>query len=74
MNGMMPKIPGQPIPQFNVDLSKCERLYCECGSKLFQNALMTFKVPALLSPIGKEMVANAPVLICLECKKELGLK
>ena len=58
--------PGEQIP---VDLKNAVQTLCECGGKYFQPAVMLYTVSAILSPIGKELTAQVPALICMECKK-----
>jgi hypothetical protein len=60
--------PGQ---QIQVDLKNAVPKVCECGGKYFQPAVMLFTVSALLSPTGQELMAQQPVLICLDCKKTI---
>lgn len=64
---------GQPM-QVNVDLEKATQRACECGCVFFTAAIKVYTVSALLSPVGKELTAQVPVLICMECKKVLDLK
>ncbi len=70
--GMMPKgpKPGEPI-QVNVDLSKATQKLCLCGCALFIPVVQVFTVSALLSPVGKELTVQQPVLICKNCGVEL---
>lgn len=58
--------PGEQIP---VDLKNATQTICECGCQFFIPVVKLFMVSAILSPIGKELSAQVPVLICLECKK-----
>ena len=60
--------PGDTIP---IDLKNATPKECPCGSKYFISAFLAFTVSALASPVGKEMVVQTPVLVCLECKKPL---
>jgi hypothetical protein len=70
--GLMPQglQPGQP-QQIQVDLTNATQRLCECGCKYFTPAVQVFTVSALMSPIGQELTAQQPVLICLECKTVL---
>ena len=63
--------PGQQ--QVRVDLSKATQLACACGCKYFTQAMTVHVVSALLSPTGKELPAQVPVLLCMECKEPLSL-
>jgi len=54
--------------QIQVDLTNATPRLCECGCKYFVPVMTVFTVSALVSPIGKELTAQQPVLICLECK------
>ena len=42
---------------------------CECGSKLFYEAIVLKKVSALISPTGKEELYPIPVYVCDKCGK-----
>ena len=63
----------QPGQQIQVDLKNATPKVCECGSELFTPAIKLYTVSALVSPTGQEMMAQQPVLVCLECKKALGV-
>lgn len=65
-NGM--RKPGTPI---TVDMKNATPLACECGCKYFLPVQLAFIIPALLSPNGHELLANQPILICLDCKEPL---
>ncbi len=73
--GLAPRVlkPGEQM-QVNVDLDKATPKVCECGCEFFTPVIQVYTVSALLSPIGKELTAQQPVLVCLECKKVLNLK
>jgi hypothetical protein len=58
----------QPGQQFQVDLKNAVPKACECGGKYFQAVVMLFTVSALVSPTGQEMLAQQPVLVCMDCK------
>jgi hypothetical protein len=64
---------GEPI-QVNIDLKDATPKVCECGCSLFTPAVQLYTVSALLSPIGKELTAQQPVLVCMECRKPIELK
>jgi hypothetical protein len=68
--GLMPQ-GVQPGQQITVDLTNATPRLCECGCKYFTQAVAVYTVSALVSPIGKELTAQQPVLICLECKEVL---
>lgn len=55
--------------QINIDLNKASKVKCECGSEHFVQAISLYKVSALLSPTGAEILVQQPVYICYECKK-----
>lgn len=58
-----------PQPQqINVDIKDATPKLCSCGCKFFIPAIMCYTVSALLSPTGQELLAQQPVLVCLECK------
>lgn len=72
--GMMPQGSkfGQEM-QIQINIKDSPAKECECGCKFFQNAVTVHVVSALLSPTGQELMATAPVLVCMECKKPLVL-
>jgi hypothetical protein len=71
--GLAPRV-LKPGEQIQVDLKNATSKVCECGCKYFIPAVQVFTVSALLSPIGKELTAQQPVLVCMECKKLLKNK
>ena len=42
-----------------------------CGNQLWDQKIQLRKVSALLSPTGKEMYLQAPILVCTECNTPL---
>ena len=61
----------RPGEQIHVDMKHATQKSCECGSKIFIAGFHVFTVSALVSPVGKELTATQPVLICMDCKKVL---
>ncbi len=61
----------QPGQQIQVDLKNATPKVCECGCKYFIPVVACYIVSALVSPTGQELTAQQPVLVCMECKKEL---
>lgn len=59
--------------QVQVDLTKAAQRACVCGCVYFTQAVTVHVISALLSPTGKEMLAQMPALICMECKSPLPL-
>ena len=59
----------RPGEQIQIDLTNSTPRACECGCKFFQPAVMVHIVSALISPTGQELIAQQPVLICVECHK-----
>lgn len=57
--------------QIQVDISKSPPLACACGCTYFVPAVTVHMISALISPTGQELMAQVPVLICLECKSLL---
>lgn len=51
----------------SVDLNKCETLACSCGNETFTEVITLKKISALLSPTGREMIAELRQKICLKC-------
>jgi len=47
---------------------------CGCGCNIFIPAIYVSTIPALVSPVGLELTAQQPVLICLKCQEPLNLK
>ena len=75
VNRNMQYKPPQPGQQIEVDLENATQRVCgECGCKYFQPAVMIYIVSALMNRTGQELTAQQPVLICLDCKKPLGVK
>ena len=62
--GLQPLAPGT---QVNVDLRNAKKLACKCGSELFKIAFEIYRVSAVVSPIGKDLNVQKPVLLCMEC-------
>lgn len=61
----------QPGQQIQVDLKNATPKLCECGCKHFIPAVELFTVSALVSPTGQEMMAQRPILVCMDCSKAL---
>ena len=70
--------------QMNIDPSKTEVVECQaigtdpidgimkpCGNTTWDQKIQLRKVSAILSPTGKEMYLQAPILVCAECNTEL---
>lgn len=73
---MVDKIPYRelkPGQQINIDLKDATQKICDCGCELFLPLMKVFTVSALVSPMGKELVAQVPALICWRCEKELKI-
>ena len=70
----MPFKQMQPGQQVQVDLKDATQQVCECGCKYFEGALTLYKVSAITSPNGQELMAQQPVLICKDCRKPFGEK
>ena len=58
--------PPQP-QQIKVDISTLEVILCPCGSDQFIPTLGFRKLPALLSPDGREAVVNLQWFACRKC-------
>jgi len=64
--------PAQPGEQIQVDLTNATPRVCECGCPYFIPAVQVYTVSAaIVSPIGKELTAQHPVLVCMKCHKPL---
>jgi hypothetical protein len=70
--GLVPRA-LKPGEQIQVDLTNATPKVCECGCKYFIPVVHVFTVSALVSPIGKELTVQQPVLICMDCKVVLKL-
>ena len=57
-------IPGQ---QIQVDLKDAIPTACKCGCKYFIQAVLVYRISALLSPTGQGLIVQQPVLVCKEC-------
>lgn len=71
--GLSPSEIRKDMP-IQVDLKNATPKVCECGCKFFMPVVTVYTVSALVSPIGKELTAQQPVLVCMECKKVLVYK
>ena len=73
------KVPGQ-VPgqtgtqQINVNLEDADQMVCDCGCQVFQTGTFVFRISAILSPTGKEVLVNQGILICMQCKTVLQQK
>jgi hypothetical protein len=54
-----------------VDLTNATQKLCGCGCKYFVPVVAVYTVSALVSPIGKELTAQQPVLVCRDCGEML---
>lgn len=64
--------PGQQI-QVNVDLSTADQIFCpHCGAKVFQPGITLYRISAIVSPTGQEMMAQQPILMCINCDHVMG--
>ena len=70
----MPFKQPRPGQQVQVDLRDATQQICECGCKYFEAAVTVYKVSAIVSPTGRELIAQQPVLICKDCRKPFGEK
>ena len=57
--------------QITVDLKNATQLKCSCGAETFTGAFRLFKISALQSPTGQEMVAPMAVFLCSACGEML---
>ncbi|MCJ7564806.1 MAG: hypothetical protein MUP52_09490 [Candidatus Aminicenantes bacterium] len=61
----------KPGEQIMVDAKNAVPKICGCGCKYFISVFAVSTLSALMSPTGQELLLQAPVLVCLECKKPL---
>lgn len=60
--------------QIQIDLAQTTQRICnKCEGKYFQPAVKIHMVSAILSPTGKELPVQVPVLLCMKCGVELEL-
>jgi len=72
---MQPKMQMlQPGQQVKVDLKNAKPMVCDCGCKYFESVVLAYRVSALASPTGQELLVQQPVLRCANCKKLLEMK
>lgn len=62
------KAPQQP--QFKIDFSKAQDLFCECGNDVYNMAYKFKKLSKLVSPTGQETVIPIQIFRCTECGNE----
>lgn len=63
--------PNQPIMITPEVLKNATVKACSCGCECFIQAVKAYHISALISPTGQEMMAQQPVLVCMECKEVL---
>jgi hypothetical protein len=61
-----------PGAQIQIDLKNATLQTCSCGCSIFIPAIQLYKVSALISPTGQELVANQQIAVCIECHLPLG--
>lgn len=66
---MVPESPQMRAGMSPQMLLDSPNVVCECGSKLFHEAIVLKKVSALISPTGKEELYPIPVYVCDKCGK-----
>lgn len=59
--------------QIKIDFNNAIQEKCECGSEYFDQVNTIFRISALVSPTGQELIVQQPVLICANCKKRFNL-
>lgn len=57
----------QQPQQINIDLNNATQLKCSCGAETFTGAFRLFKISALQSPTGQEIIAPMAVFMCTAC-------
>jgi hypothetical protein len=63
-----------PQPQqIQVDLKDATPKLCSCGCAIFQLGIMCYTISAIISPTGQELLAQQPVIVCMECKKVMEI-
>jgi hypothetical protein len=57
----------QPI---TIDITNATQQQCSCGCKFFQPVIALFKVSAIVSPTGQELMAQQPAIVCAKCGEQ----
>lgn len=61
----------RPGEQIQVDIKNAAKQVCSCGCSFFIPAISLYKVSALVSPTGQELIAQQPAMVCLRCHMPL---
>ena len=67
-----PQQPQPQVQQIQVNVDGQEPEQCACGCVHFKQAIMVYRVSALVSPTGKELIAQRSVLLCMDCELPFG--
>lgn len=72
--GLPPRGNMKPM-QLQIDGDKLKDRICECGGKVFTNALTLKELPAIQSPSGQPETAMAQVgFVCVGCGKVMSVR
>lgn len=58
------------VQQFVINVEGKEPIPCSCGCVYFRGAAKLYKISAIESPTGQEMVVEQVVALCIACGKE----
>jgi len=61
----------QPGQQIQVDMKNAKQKKCECGCEYFLPVVRVYRISAIVSPTGQELMVHQPALICMDCRKIL---
>ena len=62
----------KPGEQVAIDIKNATKQVCSCGCNFFIPVVFMYKVSALVSPTGQELMVQQPVMVCLRCHIPLG--
>ena len=57
-----------------IDLKNAVQLACECGNGTFNQQYVVFRIPALVSPTGQDLIVHQTVYSCSKCHSHLDPK
>lgn len=62
--------PGAGTPQITMAVIKESKTFeCDCGGKIFEEAMFFKKLSPIISPTGKEELYPMGIIICRKCGK-----
>ncbi len=64
---------GMPPLPAGMSFDDLENIKCECGSEIWDQGSRLKRLSAIMSEDGQEKVIAIPVIVCMECGKELPI-